>query len=553
MSAAKPKFCAECGAPLAAGAKFCAACGKPSVPASAAKPSASADAADALEGAEEAPPIPESALEPIAPVAAVRQPSGDHHKAKHAGGKFEDPLAHLLDKDDETVDDTLDVEDRLELPDVNTETPKKSLPIAMIAMALLGLLVVGVIAWIASNDELSARVQCNLLGRAEKCITEEDRQAEIERKEKEEEINLMTARYGQFDLNFDPPKETSVLIVQKRYEEDRNSFIARIAGSVPCKKQDDCPANYECTGAENLKKCIVKAGSTGDNRVLKVRKVGDYKQLPKAEDGTSKGVISFVTEEDWKAKHAGDPPPAPLPPPPPPKADEPPPPPAVPPAPPHVGPITWEPKPGRELQLPMTLATLPLLEKEQEDGNKKRLTADDVKKIEEMKNTPKKDADGNLIKDPATVVKTVAVSTWVYEIELSAPGYLPRKVLFYDEPAPPDLDIKKLEKEGWSTRKFKRTPDGKFIMDNASFDLTPTPRVLINRYMQYLQQSKCMKEAPEWKGKPDQGKLDAEDLLWEQLMFRTKEKREIALKNEEDPEFKTWRDLIMKDFKCKKD
>ena len=32
----------------------------------------------------------------------------------------------------------------------------------------------------------------------------------------------------------------------------------------------------------------------------------------------------------------------------------------------------------------------------------------------------------------------------------------------------------------------------------------------------------------------------------------TKEKREIALKLEDDAEFKTWRDLIMKDYKCPK-
>ncbi len=527
-----PKFCPECGAPLNEGAKFCAGCGT-SVAANAKISETPVPKADVLD-------------EP--------DPTDHHaHKAKHAGGKFEDPLAHLLDKDDEDdhSKDQLDREDRLEMPEADALPVKKAPPIALIALLALGALVLGIVVKISTDDELSSRIQCNLLGKADKCITDEDRQAEIECKEKEEEINLMTARYGQFDLNFDPPKDTSVLIVQKRYEEDRSSFIARVSGSVPCKAQADCPANYECTGAEGNKKCIVKAGSAGDNRVLKTKKVGDFKQMPKAEDGTSKGVISFMTEDAWKEKHANDPAPTPPPPPAPPKADEPPPPPAVPPSPPHVGPITWEPKPNKELQMPMSLATLPLLEKEQEDGNKKRLTWEDIKKIEEMKNTPKKDAEGNVVKDPATSVKTVAVSTWVYEIELTAPGYLPRKVLFYDDPSPPDLDIKKLEKEGWTTRKFKRTPDGKYLIDNAAFDLTPTPRVLANRYMQYTQQSKCMKEAPEWKGKPDQGKKDSDDLLWEQLMF-TKEKREIALKLEDDPEFKAWRDLIMKDYKCPK-
>ncbi len=540
-----PKFCAECGAPLAARAKFCASCGKPT----------------AAPKAEQAPPIP--VVESTLPIADVQvqelvddpEPDDHHaHKAKHAGGKFEDPLAHLLDKedDDDHSKDQLDKEDALEMPEADVAPVKKAPPIALIAMLALGALFAGIVVKVSTDEELNARLQCNLLGKADKCITDEDRQAEIERKEKEEEINLMTARYGQFDLNFDPPKDTSVLIVQKRYEEDRASFIARIAGSVPCKAQADCPTNYECTGGEGNKKCIVKAGSSGDNRALKTKKVGDFKQLPKAEDGTSKGVISFLTEDAWKEKHANDPAPVPPTPPAPPKADDPPPPPAIPPSPPHVGPITWEPKPNKELQMPMSLATLPLLEKEQEDGNKKRLTADDVKKIEEMKNGPQeKDKEGNVVKKPEMAVKTVAVSTWVYEIELTAPGYLPRKVLFYDDPSPPDLDLKKLEKEGWTTRKFKRTPDGKYLIDNAAFDLTPTPRVLANRYMQYTQQSKCMKEAPEWKGKPDQGKKDADDLLWEQLMF-TKEKREIALKLEDDPEFKTWRDLIMKDYKCPK-
>jgi uncharacterized Zn finger protein (UPF0148 family) len=535
------KFCAECGAPLVAGAKFCASCGKPSA---------------AVATADEAPLLP--ADMPILELVDEPDPDDHHaHKAKHAGGKFEDPLAHLMDKedDDDHSKDELDADDRLEMPEADVAPVKKSLPIAMIAMGLLGLLILGIIVKVSTDEELNARLQCNLLGKADKCITDEDRQAELDRKEREEEITLMTARYGQFDLNFDPPKDTSVLIVQKRYEEDRSSFIGRVSGSVPCKAQADCPANYECTGSEGNKKCIVKAGSTGDNRVMKTRKVGDFKQLDKLEDGTSKGVISFMDQQDWVKKHESDPR-IELPPPPAPQPNDPPPPPAVPPTPPRPAnqPVTWEPKPNKELQMPMSLATLPLLEKEQEDGTPahKRLTADDVKKIEDMKNGPReKDAEGNVIKKPEMQVKTVAVSTWVYEIELSAPGYMPRKVLFYDDPPPPDIDLKKLEKEGWTTRKFKRTPDGKYLIDNAAFDLTPTPRVLVNRYMQYLEQSKCMKEAPEWKGKPDQGKKDADDLLWEQLMF-TKEKREIALKLEDDPEFKTWRDLIMKDYKCPK-
>lgn len=534
-----PKFCAQCGAPLTEGAKFCPGCGAPTP--------------DKAAVADAPPPVPEALIEQL----DEPDPNDHHaHKAKHAGGKFEDPLAHLMDKDDDEdhSKDQLDKEDALELPEEATAPIKKEFPIALVAMAAMAVLVIGAILYVANDDVLNARVQCNLFGKADKCITAEDRQAELDRKEKEEEQTLMTARYGQFDLNFDPPKETSVLIVQKRYEEDRASFIARTAGSISCKAQSECPANYECTGGEGNKKCIVKAGSTGDNRALIVRKVGSYKQLPKGEDGTSKGIISFVEEKDWKEPPADPKPAAPAPVVEAPKPGDPPPAPAIAPTPPRPAgqPITWEPRPNKEIQLPMSLSSLPLLEKEQEDGNKKRLVADDIKKIEEMKNGPQeKDADGNVIKKPEMQVKTVAVSTWIYEIELSAPGYEPRKVLFYDDPSPPDVDIKKLEKAGWTTRKFKRTPEGKYLIDNAAFDLTPTPRVLINRYMQYLQQWKCAQEAPEWKGKPDQAKKDAEDLLWEQLMF-TKEKRVIALKLEDDAEFKTWRDLIMKDYKCPK-
>ena len=133
-----PKFCAECGAPLAARAKFCASCGKPT----------------AAPKAEQAPPIP--VVESTLPIADVQvqelvddpEPDDHHaHKAKHAGGKFEDPLAHLLDKedDDDHSKDQLDKEDALEMPEADVAPVKKAPPIALIAMLALGALFAGIV------------------------------------------------------------------------------------------------------------------------------------------------------------------------------------------------------------------------------------------------------------------------------------------------------------------------------------------------------------------------------------------------------------------------
>ncbi len=553
MSNIKPKFCAECGAALKAEAKFCAECGgKVASVASAPVQQAQPPPVEYEEEEEVAAPAP-------APAAAAKPVAS----TSQAG--FNDPIAAALAGGDH--DDHHD--DALAHPgDAAEEAPHKS-TVSMGMVALAGFFTVVVVggAYVANNDELSQRFQCNILGRADKCITDEDRAAELEKKEKEEELALMAHRYGNFDLQFDPAKDpgASVLIVQKRYEEDRKSFIGRITGGgVPCKRAEDCPNNYECVGKgdakpgkEESKACQVKAGANPDNRVMKQKKIGDYTLLPKDAEGKVKGQIAFVAEQVWTDKHKNDPPPPPPPKagepggPPAPKPGDPLPPPAALPQPPHLGPFTYLPQVGREVVLPMTLSNLPLLEKEQADGTGKRLTADDMKKIEELMAKPKKDAEGNIIKDPATIVKTTDLSTWVYEIELWAQGYKPRKILFYDDPAPPDIDIKKLEKEGWTTRKFKRAPDGKYLIDNAAFDLTPEPRTLANRYMQFIKQWMCVQQAPEFKGKTEQGKKDAEDLAWEQMMF-SKEKRAIALENDKDEEFNTWRAAEMKGYTCPK-
>jgi hypothetical protein len=189
-----------------------------------------------------------------------------------------------------------------------------------------------------------------------------------------------------------------------------------------------------------------------------------------------------------------------------------------------------------------------MLEKEQADGAGKRLTVEGLaelaKKIEEygvaLKAAQAKEG-AELPQDPQAGVKTVAVSTWVYEVHLWAPGFYKRDVLFYDDPLPTDFDKKKLEADKWTLRKFKRT-----------FDLLPEPRTVRTKYLRVLREIHCIKQSKEYAGKSDQGKKDAEDLIWEQLAF-TKEKREIAIKNDGDPEFEALKAEEIKNARCEKD
>jgi hypothetical protein len=139
----------------------------------------------------------------------------------------------------------------------------------------------------------------------------------------------------------------------------------------------------------------------------------------------------------------------------------------------------------------------------------------------------------------------------VYEVHLWAPGFYKRDILFYDDPLPGELDKKKLEADKWTLRKFKRLPDGKLIIDNASFDLLPEPRTVRIKYLRVLREIHCLKQSKEYAGKSDQGKKDDEDLIWEQLAF-TKEKREIALKNDGDPEFEKQKAEELKNANCTK-
>lgn len=515
-----PKFCAECGTSLQAGAKFCPQCGakNPGV-----APIAGALAESAPPPLPAAAPVPAAAAPiPAATAAAARPAAAAVAPAKAGPDGFADPVASILASSDDDGDD-----DTLGMPVKDEVTGRKPLPVGWIAMGGLVAVLLGITIFIRTDDERLAAFQCRFLGNKARCVTEKDRLAEIEKKEKEEENSLMGHHYGSFDLGFDPPEDTWVTIVQKRYEESRADFVKRIRD-----------------GGE-------------DKRVNKTRKIGDYTQ-GKSADGQTKGLIAFVTEDDWRKKHANDP----APPPPPPTLPPPPGEPAPPPLPAAVlptGPVTWLPTAKKKLVLPMTLQTLPLLEKEQcapktaeKDAVCERLTPDGIKELEKRKENPKKDEDGKPIADPTTKIRTTDVSTWLYEIELWAPHHKPRKVLFYEKPAPPDVNLKKLEAEGWTTRAFKRTPDGKFIIDNAAFDLLPEPRmVAVPKYIQLLKEIHCLRETADFKGKTEQGKKDAEDLLWEQKAF-SKEKRAIAEENDKDPEFTAYRAAVFKTYQCPK-
>ena len=262
---------------------------------------------------------------------------------------------------------------------------------------------------------------------------------------------------------------------------------------------------YEESRADFVKR--IREGGV-DNRKRKVTKVGVYseKKLP---DGVIKGTVAFSADA--------------------------------------AAAVTYQPVQGKSLVLPLALPELPLLEREQVDGNDKPLSIDDIAAIEKAKEA----GGANAPKKAELKVRTVAISTWVYEIELSATGYKPRKVFFYEAPVPADLDVKKLEAEGNAARAFKRRPDGRFVIDNANFDLVPEPRTLWTRYIQAQKEIYCLQQSTEYKGKSDQGKTDAEALLWEQKAF-TKELLDIAHQNDEDPEWMKYKEEQFKGYACPK-
>lgn len=539
MSNPSPKFCPACGHKLLPGAKFCPECGE-KLDVAAAAPAAVSPAADAPPAVKAE---PAAKAEPaVTPAPAAKAPA-QAAKTEPAPAK-KDPMKALLGGgDDHDHDDDHD-DGRLHKPaaasDDDAVMPKrrKGIPTPVIALGAVALVVGSMGIYLASSAERLAAFQCHVLGKVDKCETEQMRLNKLKKQKAEEEQQLMVPVQGAFDLSYGPKDIGWITIVQKRYEESRDDFVKRVRDNGP------------------------------DTRKLVETRFGDY-QLgkSKSEDGRRTGSIAFVSQEDWKAKHTGDAAPAliPDPPPPPLKPGETPPPPPPPPAKPPEGPITWWPQKVKtkdatgketevlqEIALPIGVQGVPMLEKEQADGTGKRLTAEAIADLQKKLESAPKPKEGEEVKvDPSTEVKTVAVSTWTYEVQLWAPGHYPRNILFYDDPLPPELDKKKLEGEKWTLRKFKKQPDGKLVIDNASFDMLPEPRTIQTRYLRVLKELHCVRLSKEYAGKSDQGKKDAEDLIWEQNAF-DRDRREIAIKNDGDPAFEALKATMVKEAQCEK-
>ncbi len=474
---ATPKFCSECGTPLKEGARFCSECGHPApaaAPAADAKPAEAAPVVEEQSAADEKP----VAIEQPAAAPAVSDAGDDHKHAKHTGG-FVDPVAALLAADPDD-DDEAEMADSLAMPDADGSAGGRHLPVGAIAVGAFVLVMVAMTVVIATNDELSARFQCQVLKNTQKCVTEDDHLFAVQQQKKKEELALMTHHYATFQLGFAPEKETSFTLRQRRYEESRDEFIKRVREGTP------------------------------DNRTQKEVRVGAY-EIGKSAEGVTKGLIRLAAGKT-------------------------------------EGP-TYTPMEKKELILPIPLNELPVLEREQViEGTAKRLTADEITVLEEKSRNPKRDDEGHLVEEAK--VETVAMSTYIYEIEFTATGYYPRKVIFYEDPPPPDVDLKQLKTdESVSLKPFKRRPDGIYTIDSASFDLLPEPRTIQTRYLQVLKEIHCVKKSKEYEGKSDQGKADAELLIWEQKAF-TEQLKAIALENEKDEEFLTTKEEIFKTYQC---
>lgn len=454
-----PKFCAECGGPLLDGAKFCPGCG---AKVTAAPTAGTAAPAVAPVGGVGAPAAAVPSAGATASAAAAAAADDDPHArshARHSGGKFDDPLAHILE---DNADGHLG---RPEEGDI--VTGKKPFPWGIVVMVVFPAFLVGLLVFIFTDEERSAAIQCRVLGRKDKCETEADKRFALEQAEKREEMELMGHHYGNFDLSVGPEDAVEVLhltITQRRYEENRADYVKRIRD-----------------GGE-------------DKRAPKEAKSGVYSQ-GKAVDGQIKGVISFTGT---------------------------------------AGTATWQPDPSKKVKLlmPLTLANLPLLEKEQADATGKRLSATDVDRVaKELDNLPR-DEDGHRIVDDAHKIRTTDLSTWVYEIDMQGPGWQGRKVVFYEHPAPPGVDTKSKDDGSYVARKFKRSPDGRFVIDNSSFDLLEQPLTIRHKYVGVQKDLHCVRQTADYKGKTDQGKKDSEDLIWEQKAF-TRERRAVAEANDQ--------------------
>ena len=472
---ATPQFCSECGTLLKEAARFCSECGHSTpVPAAEPKPAAESKLAAASK--------PEPAAKPAATGPAAEPASADdgadHHHAQHTGG-FVDPIAALLGANPEE-DDEAEMADSLTLPDADGAKAGKRVPVGVIAVSIFVLVMVAMTSVIATNDELSARFQCQVLKKRDMCVTEADHLFEIQQQKKKEELALMGHHYATCQLGFAPEKETSFTLRQRRYEESRDEFIKRVREGTP------------------------------DNRTLKEVRVGTY-EVGKSAEGVTKGRIRLAAGKT-------------------------------------EGP-TYEPNAKKELILPIPLNELPLLEREQViEGTGRRLSIEELTALEEKVRNPTRDAEGRVVAEAK--IETQAMSTYLYEIEFSAKGFYPRKVLFYEDPPPPDVDLKALKADETMTLKpFKRRPDGIFTVDSASFDLLPEPRTIQTRYMQVLKEIHCLKKSKEFEGKSEQGKADAEALIWEQKAF-TEQLQKIALENEQDEEFLKLKEETFKTYQC---
>ena len=79
--------------------------------------------------------------------------------------------------------------------------------------------------------------------------------------------------------------------------------------------------------------------------------------------------------------------------------------------------------------------------------------------------------------------------------------------------------------------------------------MLPFPRTIQTSYLGVLKELHCLQISKEYLAKSQQGKVDAEQLIWDQKAF-TKETQEIAKKNDGDPEFEKLKEEGIKAYKC---
>ncbi len=477
-----PKFCSQCGSPLTEGAKFCASCGNPT--AASAAPAAPAEESPAPS---EEPSNEKKAGAPDAPDLSAPAPE----KAKPAEKKADKPAEKKADEGKKSayVDPVAallaggDDDDDDDLSD-HLDLPDGDVGGGKKAPPVGLIALIGFVAVIGGGGAFIAAD--DELNSRFRCNILGEKSACVTEEDRLWEIEQQE-------------KKEEMELMTHHYGGFDLSFTPESDASFTLVQK-----RYEEARGDFVKR--IREGAT-DKRTFKEKKVGVY-STGKSVEGVIKGRIKF------SANAPSD--------------------------------VTFKPEQGKALVLPLSLSELPLLEREQVDGNGKRLNADDIEKLEKERDAKGADAK----KDPRYRVKTQALSTWVYEIHISAKGYKPRSVVFFEPPLPPDINRKKMEEEDKVTfRPFKRHPDGKFVIENATFDLLPEPRTLWTRYIQAQKEIFCLQKTKEYQARDEQGKKDAEALLWEQKAF-TKVLLEIAHQNDEDPEWIKYKEEQFKDYKC---